>query len=167
MKKDINNYEWNNIVKDILNNKEFKKIELCPHHKTNRLEHSKRVSQISYNVCKKLNLDYVSAARGGLLHDFFTNNYKDSKKGNLMKNHPKIASNNATKHFNINDKEKNIIESHMFPLNIKAKPKYIESIIISIVDKIACIYEKAVGYTSEFNFKVGKATIYMLLFLNS
>ena len=69
--------------------------------------------------------------------------------------------------FNINDKEKNIIESHMFPLNIKAKPKYIESIIISIVDKIACIYEKAVGYTSEFNFKVGKATIYMLLFLNS
>ena len=68
---------------------------------------------------------------------------------------------------NYEDKEKNIIESHMFPLNIKAKPKYIESIIISIVDKIACIYEKAVGYTSEFNFKVGKATIYMLLFLNS
>ena len=65
----------------------------------------------------------MSAARGGLLHDFFTNSYKDSKKGNLMKNHPKIASNNATKHFNINDKEKNIIESHMFPLNIKAKPK--------------------------------------------
>ena len=148
MKIDINNYEWNNIVKDILNNKEFKKIELCPHHKTNRLEHSKRVSQISYNVCKKLNLDYVSAARGGLLHDFFTNSYKESKKGNLMKNHPKIASNNATKHFNINDKEKNIIESHMFPLNI-VPPKYMEGWILCCADKICSGAETVKGRLPE------------------
>ena len=43
-------------------------------------------------VCKKLNLDYVSAARAGLLHDFFTNNYKEEKAGKLMKEHPIIAS---------------------------------------------------------------------------
>ena len=33
MKIDFDNYEYKEIVKDILNNREFKKIELCPHHK--------------------------------------------------------------------------------------------------------------------------------------
>ena len=60
MKIDFNNYEYNEIVYDIINNREFKKIELCPHHKGNRLEHSKRVSYISYRICKVFNLDYVS-----------------------------------------------------------------------------------------------------------
>ena len=80
MKIDINNYEYNEIIKDILNSREFKKIEACPHHKINRLEHSKRVSYFSYKVCKSLNLDYVSAARAGLLHDFFLNKYNNNWK---------------------------------------------------------------------------------------
>ena len=82
MKIDFDNYEYKEIVKDILNNREFKKIELCPHHKINRLVHSKRVSYYSYKICKKLGFDYVSAARGGLLHDFFLNKYntKNSRK---------------------------------------------------------------------------------------
>ena len=37
MKIDFNNYEYNEIVYDIINNREFKKIEVCPHHKGNRL----------------------------------------------------------------------------------------------------------------------------------
>ena len=50
MKIDFDNYEYKEIVKDILNNREFKKIELCPHHKINRLVHSKRVSYYSYKI---------------------------------------------------------------------------------------------------------------------
>lgn len=165
MKLDIDNYEYKEIVEDILNNREFKKIEAFPHHKTNRLEHSKRVSLYSYKICKKLNLDYVSASRGGLLHDFFTNKYKKENTCKLMKDHPLIASRNATKHFKLNDKEINIIESHMFPLNIKIKPKSIESYIVSIVDKFSCLYEKSAGTIKEINFKVGEKTIYLFLLL--
>ena len=84
MKIDFDNYEYKEIVKDILNNREFKKIELCPHHKINRLVHSKRVSYYSYKICKKLGFDYVSAARGGLLHDFFLNKYKIITNKNKM-----------------------------------------------------------------------------------
>ena len=69
------NYEYKNIVNDILCNREFKKLEDCKHHGIKRIEHSRRVSFISYKLCKKLGLDYVSAARGGLLHDFFMNKY--------------------------------------------------------------------------------------------
>lgn len=167
MKIDINNYEYNDIVKDILSNREFKKIETCPHHKINRLEHSKRVSYYSYKLCKYLNLDYMASARAGLLHDFFLNKYNNESSLNLLTNHPRIASFNARKHFTLSDKEINIIESHMFPVNIKVLPKYKESVVVSMVDKVAWLYEKVTGYSKEINYSLGKTAIYIFLFLNS
>lgn len=167
MKIDYDNYEYNLLVDDILENKEFKKLEEYVHHKTTRLEHSKRVSFYAYKICKKMNLDYISAARGGLLHDFFFDKYTLKNTKSLIGSHPKKALETATGYFELNDKEANIIESHMFPINMKNKPKYKESIIVSLVDKIACVYEKSVGYKSAFNFKMGSTFIYMFLFLFS
>ena len=167
MKLELNDFEYNDLVEDILANKEFRKLENFIHHKTDRLEHSKRVSLYSYKICKMLKLDYVSAARGGLLHDFFFDKYQGKSSTSLMKNHPKIALRNAKKYFKINKIEANIIESHMYPLNIRCKPKYAESYVVSTIDKISCLYEKSIGYTNEICFKVGKRAIYMFLFLFS
>ncbi|MBQ8192755.1 MAG: HDIG domain-containing protein [Bacilli bacterium] len=165
MNIDIDNYEYDSLISDILDNREFMKIESCTHHKTSRLEHSKRVSFISYKICKKLKFDYISAARAGLLHDFFINKYSDEKGNKLIKNHPKIALANARKCFKLNKKEINIIESHMFPLNFKIFPKYKESYVVSIVDKFVCIYEEIKGYSGLLGFKLGKFAIYMALFV--
>ncbi len=137
--------KYNNIVEDILNNQHFKELDKLSHHGTSRLDHSKRVSFCSYKICKKLNLDYISAARAGLLHDFFTDTYTNSSKYTLIKNHPSKAIANSEKYFNLSVKEKNIIESHMFPLNINKKPLYPESFIVSFIDKISYIYEKFAG----------------------
>lgn len=167
MKIDINNYEYNTLVEDILNNREFKKIESCPHHKSNRLEHSKRVSYYSYKICKILNLDYSTAARGGLLHDFFLNKYNVNNTHKLLTTHPLIAATNAKKHFKLSEKEINVIEAHMFPVSIKVLPKYKESIIVSIVDKIAWLYEKTVGYTKEINYNLGKTILFVYIYLNN
>ncbi len=164
---DYNNYEYNNIVEDILNNRQFKKLEGYTHHSTNRLEHSKRVSFYSYKICKKLKLDYVSAARGGLLHDFFLNTYKDTNKKNLLLNHPMFALYNSKKHFELNDIEIDIIKCHMFPVNIKNKPKYMESHVIAFIDKVACVYERVLGCTTKAKFGIGKTIIYMFLIFNS
>ncbi len=41
------------------------------HSDINCLKHSLYVSYSSYLVCRRMGLDYRSAARGGLLHDFF------------------------------------------------------------------------------------------------
>ena len=164
---DYDNYEYKKIISDILNNREFKKIENYKHHSTNRLEHSLRVSFYSYKICKKIGLDYKSAARGGLLHDFFLNTYKDSIKRKLLQNHPYIALYNANKHFKLNDTEKDIIKSHMFPVNTKTVPKYKESYIITFVDKIACIYERYIGCKSKAEFGMIKVIMYMLLILNN
>lgn len=164
---DFDNFEYNNIISDILCNREFKKLEGRTHHSINRLEHCKRVSFYSYKICKKLNLDYVSAARGGLLHDFFINSYIKHNKKDLFFNHPEIALYNSKKHFKLNEKEKDIILTHMFPVNIKYKPKYKESYIITFVDKIACIYERYIGCKYKAQFNLGKLMIYaFLLFLN-
>ena len=159
------NYEYNEIISDILNNREFKKIEGFKHHSTNRLDHSRRVSFYSYRICKRLGFDYVSAARGGLLHDFFINTYKNCNKKKLLVNHPMFALYNANKHFVLNDIEKDIIRSHMFPVNMKVIPKYKESYVITFVDKMACVYERFIGCKTSISFSFGKAFVYMLLFL--
>lgn len=157
--------EYNIIIKDILSNDKVLELDNHIHHKTTRLTHSKRVSYYSYLVCKKLNLDYVSVARGGLLHDFFLNNYHDESSYKLLRNHPLIAYNNASKYFNLNNKEKNIIESHMFPINIKHIPKYKESYIVSIVDKVVGVYEKIIGYTNEIKILTSNKIVYILILL--
>lgn len=163
---DYDNNEYNDIVEDILNNREFKKIEGYKHHGTNRLEHSKRVSFYSYKICKFFKLDYVSAARGGLLHDFFINSYKKTVKRKLLVNHPMIALYNAKKHFKLNSMEKDIIKSHMFPVNLKIIPKYKESYIVTFVDKLACVYERYSVCIGNLGYNISKSFIYMIVLLN-
>lgn len=164
---DYNNYEYKSIINDILKNREFKKLEEYKHHSTNRLTHSLRVSFYSYKICKRLGLDYISAARGGLLHDFFLNTYKNKGKKSLLVNHPMLSLYNANKHFILNNIEKDIIKSHMYPINLKNKPKYKESYIITLVDKLACIYERYSGCKYLAKYNIGKVMIYIFILLNS
>ncbi len=55
--------------------------------------------------------------------------------------HPKIASMNAEKFYPINKEEKEIIESHMWPLTFRKFPKTIEAKIICSVDKCCSVAE--------------------------
>lgn len=108
--------------------------------------HSLKVSLLAYKMCKRLKLDYKSAAIGGLLHDFYEepwqiNGKLTKKEKNFLKGHgfvhAKIAANNATNEFLVymNRKTVNIIKRHMFPLNV-VPPLYLESWIVSLADKI-------------------------------
>ena len=160
------NYGYKDIVNDILCNREFKKLEDYKHHGINRIEHSRRVSFISYKVCKRLGLDYVSAARGGLLHDFFMNKYIKKHKTDLFFNHPDIALYNSKKHFKLNNIEKDIIKSHMFPVNMKCIPKYKESYIVSLVDKLACVYERIIGCKIKMKFGISRLLVYSFIIFN-
>jgi uncharacterized protein len=100
------------------------------------------VSYNSYLVCRVLGLDYQSAARGGLLHDFFLYDWHITKheEGLHGFTHPGTALKNANKKFSLNKIEKDIIEKHMWPLTIRF-PKYKESFIVSFVDKYCSVIE--------------------------
>ena len=105
-------------------------------------------------------MDYVSATRAALLHDYFTesdfNGTKGIKKGIY---HPIIAFNNASKEFSLNEIEKNAITSHMFPLG-KSIPKHKESWVLTLVDKSVATYE-----LTKFKFKNAIA-VYTIFLIN-
>lgn len=89
-------------------------------------------------------LDYDKDVRFlivALLHDFYTN--KDLEGNSSVKKlglHPSYALQNILQYYELNEVQQDIIETHMFPCNIKI-PKYKESWLVSGVDKIVGTYE--------------------------
>ena len=77
-----------------------------------------------------------------MLHDFFLYDWHD--KTAMPKAHaylhPLIAYDNAKKEFKLNIIEKNVIQSHMFPIGI-VMPKYRESWMVVMADKICTVNE--------------------------
>jgi len=139
--------EFNEIIKDIINHQEFMKLKNEKHHDRTKFDHSYRIAKATYRISKNTNLDVESAVRGAMLHDFFFKEQINNRLISYVK-HPKISLETAEKHFALNHKEKNIIESHMFPASIKM-PKYKESLLVSIIDKTVSIEEMIKGYSKE------------------
>ena len=151
------------LIEDILENNEFKKLENIEHHGTSRYNHSLKVSYYSYKICRILGLDHISAARAGLLHDFFLSDNERTKTERIISvfTHPKKALTNSLEHFELNEKEKNIIVSHMFPINL-ILPEYLESWLVSITDKIIGTYEFLEKYSLK---QLHVPNIYLLLLI--
>jgi uncharacterized protein len=141
----IENEEFESIIKDINDSEEFQKTKEIIHHCSNRYDHCRRVAYYSYLITKKLHLSYEEVARAGMLHDFFLVDNKDitfkEKLGTLM-NHPKYALKYSEKFFELTDKEKDIISTHMFPIAPTRIPKYLESWIVNLVDDYVAIKEE-------------------------
>lgn len=154
--------EYLKIVNHILDNEEFNKIKNIEHHGVTRYEHSMRVSYYSYKVSKMLKLNYKDVATGGLLHDFFLSDEDRNKKDRLLSTftHPKKAVVNASNQFNLSTKEKDIIRTHMFPINLSV-PKYAESWVVSVVDKVVGSYE----FTRKLGYKLVYAANVLMIFL--
>ena len=129
------------IKQEITSNQKYQSLKNDYHHGLNRYIHIMHVAKISYYISKFLKLDYISTTRGALLHDFFNEDeYLDKKGLEKPRIHPFLSLNNAKKYFNLNTKEQNIIISHMYPIG-KIKPIFIESWVVTIVDKSVATYE--------------------------
>ena len=139
--------EYIDMIKDILDNNTVQKMrEYKQHYDVSCFFHCLLVSYNSYLICKKHNLDYKSVARAGMLHDLFLYDWHIKKKeigrkGLHAFTHAKKAYENAVKLFKLNDKEKDIIKKHMWPVTFKL-PRYKESFVVTYVDKCLAISEK-------------------------
>lgn len=145
MKKNIwqEDQEYVEIVSDLLRNPAVQKLsQYTQHHHSNRLDHSIAVSFDSYELAKKMHLDYRSVARAGLLHDLFYYDWRTTKfnLGSHAFIHPRVALRNAEKITPLNDMEKDIILKHMFGATL-ALPKYKESLLVSLVDDYEAEHE--------------------------
>lgn len=135
--------EFINIVADITAVPEYLELrKQKQHHATSRYQHCLNVAWYSYLLAKKAHLDYVSCARGAMLHDFYL---YDWHKGTPMPGrhcavHPKVALMNAEKYFDLNETEKDCILHHMWP-NGTSRPKTKEGLIITVADKYCAALE--------------------------
>lgn len=114
------------------------------HGDTSVYEHSISVAIKSIDIALRfnLNVDWNSLITGALLHDYFLYDYheKTVPRRKHGVSHAKTALRNALEDFSLNDIEQNIIKRHMFPVN-PVPPKYIESWVVTVADKIAAVEE--------------------------
>jgi uncharacterized protein len=148
--------EYYEAIRDIYEHEEFLKLKEYFHHNSSIYEHVQDVAYLSYRICKFLKLDYRSAARGALLHDFFLYDWRNHDVPDLPRKkfhgleHPAIAVANAKKHFSINEIEEDIIKKHMWPLTLMP-PKYKESFIVSFADKYLSSKEFIIEFKKRRN----------------
>lgn len=157
------NTEFLKTIDDIINNETVQNLKLYKHHYIyTRFEHSMSVSYHSYLICKFLHLDYISATRAGLLHDLFFYDCRENsaKQRKHITTHPKIALKNAKKLFDLNKLEQDIILKHMWPLTF-VPPRYLESLIITFVDKYCAFKE----WRNFCTFYLSRRKIISLFFL--
>lgn len=141
--------EYYCFVADLLTNDLVLKMKDFKHHgETSCFQHCLNVSYYNYKLCRFFSLNERAGARAGLLHDLFLYDWHTYKrpKGKLPHGftHAKAALQNVRENFYISDLESDIIEKHMFPLNITALPKYRETLIIVLVDKYCGLLETVV-----------------------
>jgi uncharacterized membrane protein/HD superfamily phosphodiesterase len=153
--------EFYEIIKDIYEHEEFLKLKEHHHHTSSIYEHVMSVSYFSYRASKFLKLDYQSTARGALLHDFFLYDWRNHDVPDLPEDkfhgieHPKIALQNATKHFALNEIEKDIVVKHMWPLTL-VPPKFKESFVVSFADKYLASKEYVIKFKPKKAVRRGR-----------
>jgi uncharacterized protein len=130
---------------DILRSPTVKsQAEFIQHGTVNVLYHTVRVACLSLKIANFLHIgvDTRSLVRGALLHDYFLYDWHVHDGGHKLHGilHARRALANADRDFELNAIERDIIKKHMFPLNI-TPPRYIESFIVSLADKLCAIQE--------------------------
>ena len=139
--KDI---EFQQIIKPLISNTTVQQMEnYRQHYETSCFDHCYCAAYYCYLICKKYNLDYKSATRAAMLHDLFLYDWRvrqPDRKGLHAFTHGKVACNNACKLFDLNEKEKDIIIKHMWPVTLKM-PKTKEGFLLTLADKYCAIIE--------------------------
>jgi len=140
--------EYIEIISELLKNEKVIQMKKYrQHHNTSCYDHCLLVSYNTYLICKKNKLDYISAARAGLLHDLFLYDWRkreNGRKGLHAFTHPKLALKQAMSITNLNVREQDIIKNHMWPVTPQL-PKFKETYIITLVDKYFAVAEAFIG----------------------
>ena len=132
---------------DILQSRNFRRTkEYLQHgnmtvnsHVMNVARYSIALSDMLHICCNRREL-----IRGALLHDYFLYDWHmpDVKNPHRLHGfyHPGTALRNASREYKLTDREKDIIQKHMWPLTI-VPPMYREAWIVTMADKWCSLME--------------------------
>ena len=134
------NEEFYDCIRDVAEHPVVLRMKLYPHHgNSNCYQHCMHVAYYNYQWCRFFKLDARSAARAGMLHDLFLYDWHThtQKTGDHFHGltHPETALKNAEKFFELNDTERDIIRTHMWPVTFLAFPRTKEALITTLTDK--------------------------------
>lgn len=158
-KKKLSNTEYYSCIEDLISNPIVLQMdEFIQHGTTTTLDHCISVSYKSFRIAKLFKLNYKGVARAGLLHDFFLYDWHNTPKAKKFLEmhgytHARTALNNALKHFELTNMEKDIISKHMWPLTLRNVPQYKESFLVSIVDKYSSCTETIPNLVTKLSNK--------------
>lgn len=159
--------EFQNIIYPLIANQTVQQMKhFKQHYETTCFDHCYTAAYYCYLICKKYHLDYHSATRAAMLHDLFLYDWRKrqlDRKGLHAFTHGKTACKNACKLFDLNEKEKDMILKHMWPVTISF-PKSFEGFILTFVDKYCAMSESFEILQSRLFRK--KAFRYAYLFLS-
>ena len=121
-----------------------KEKKFLQHGKVSVYTHSVRVAVLSLFLAELLRVKVNEEAmmRGALLHDYFLYDWHEKDDSHRWHgfSHARAALKNAKKDFQLGEIEQDVIQKHMFPLNLKP-PKYKESALVWLADKLSALEE--------------------------
>ena len=140
--------------RDILGSDEMQTTRTFTQHgRVSVYEHSLKVTDMCLTLADALRIrtDRRSLIRGALLHDFFLYDWHDNEKWHRLHGytHASRALSNAMTKFTLNRRERNMIYTHMFPLNVTHIPRFRESILLCTADKIVSTAETVKGFINK------------------
>ena len=140
--------------RDILGSDEMQTTRTFTQHgRVSVYEHSLKVTDMCLTLADALRIrtDRRSLIRGALLHDFFLYDRHDKEKWHRLHGytHASRALSNAMTKFTLNRCERNMIYTHMFPLNVTHIPRFRESILLCTADKIVSTAETVKGFINK------------------
>ena len=143
------------IYQSFLNDERIMKMKDIPMHRgSNCYIHSFKVAKLAVKRAlrhKKGNLYTILTA--SILHDYYLYDWRDdhSKMKHHLTEHPFVAAENAEKDFGIHEPIKRVIQTHMWPFNIKDFPKTKEARILVLADKT--IYFREIVCSKRYKAK--------------
>lgn len=140
------------IAEPVLKDEHVQKMKkYVQHGSISTYDHVVRVAKLSdkLNRALRLNGKRKEIIRGAVLHDYFLYDWHRWKGKLHGFYHPEAALENAEKDFDLTDKEKNIIRSHMWPLTLFHMPASREAWTVSIADKICSFQETLLMRTGK------------------
>lgn len=115
------------------------------HGRITTYDHCLRVALLSYWLNRRFGLgaDEESLVRGAFLHDFYLYDWHhcSDREGLHGFRHPAVALQNAEREYPLNEKERNIIRSHMWPLTLFHAPCCREAALVCLADKCCSLRE--------------------------
>lgn len=138
--------EFINVIKELLKVDQLKEMKnYIQHGKTSTFYHCLSVAYLSYHYSLRLPFYYNtrSLIRGAMLHDFYLYDWHVPDKSHRLHGyfHAGIALENSRKYFQLNKIEEEIIQKHMWPLNLSKLPLCKEAALVCAVDKYVSLAE--------------------------